>query len=827
MPQILPTDSLEVVFKKLHTSDKGVNQKQVERLLEEYGKNQIEPVSKKPGWGLLWKQFQSPFVFILLGACGVSILLREWVDSVTIVVILFFNGVISFVQEYHSQKTTAALASIIQTTVQVRRQGKELVVPREDTVLGDIILVKPGTILAADVRWIVADGLTVNESLLTGEALEVTKAVTSNLQNVDQVQGFAGTHIMTGYGEGVVTATGMHSALGKIVQLTTATQRTSAFEQGIKRLSRVMLWLVSVTLLVVFGMNIFLKGTDHLITELLFAIALAVSVIPEALPAVVTITFTKGALLLSSKQVIAKRLSAIEDLGHIQVLCTDKTGTLTENKMRVKRVLSVEPEECLRAALLTAISDGSSFDEAIRLAVSGKFYLPSPQQILWNVPFDPERKRTTVVVRRGTQSVLVTKGAPEVILKLCNKKSTPPKLLQQVEELGTQGFRTLAVATSTQPQEQPGHSYIEEKLQFLGLIAFEDPLKPTAKQAIKEAEHLGVAVKILTGDSPEVARSVALQVSILKSGEKVMTGSEFNSLSSIQKQQAVKEVNVFARVTPEDKYSIIQHLQHETVVGFLGEGINDAPALHLANVGLVVQHASDVARESADIILLDRSLTIIVEGIKQGRIIFANVSKYIRYTMIGNFGNFYAIAGISLLIPFLPMLPVQILLTNLLTDLPLMAVAMDQVHRKEIMHPLVYNVREIAFVGILLGLVSSVFDFIFFAIFRNNSPQTIQTLWLISSVLTELALIYSIRTKHFFLFSGRPHISILILSLLATIVVLGIPYLDFTSQIFHLIQPNWQQLSTIFSLVIAYFVVTEVSKLLVYKNIQGLEITRP
>lgn len=824
--EAIRTASAKEILRNVHSRAEGLTKIEVTQQRTMFGSNRLKENGRSTWWQLLTDQFRSSFVWVLIGAVVVSLFLKQWVDAGTIVTILLVNAAVGFFQEFHAQKITDKLKALVQIDIEVRRNNQMTRIPKEEVVVGDIVLVKPGTVLPADVRWIVADRLSINESVLTGESVSVNKTIEPQTNYPEMVMGFAGTHIMSGYGEAVVVATGNNSALGKIIQLASSTKGTSSFEQGIKRLSRFMLWLITVTLIVVFAVNVFIQGTNQLLTQLLFAIALAVSVIPEALPAVVTITFTKGALRLSKKKVVVKRLSAIEDLGHIQILCTDKTGTVTKNELVVKQVAAQNQERCLQYALLESNTERSSFDVAIEAALPNVEGLRQGWKTVWSLPFDPDRKRSAAVVKKAQESLLIVKGNPELVLDLCVGLSDKQKILQQAMQFGQQGRRVLAVAFQSNPKEITKDVYSESNLDFLGLIAFEDPLKETATQAIADAEQLGVQVKILTGDGVEVARAVATQVGIMAKQDSVMTGLEFSQLSSAKKAQAVEQIKVFARVNPEQKYAIIQQLQQKFVVGFLGEGINDAPALQMANIGLVVNNGSDVAREAGDIILLDNSLEVVVDGIREGRTIFANVSKYIRYTLIGNFGGFYALAGVSLLIDFLPMLPIQILLTNLLTDLPLIAVATDHIDPLDVRNPQFYNIRQFALIGILLGLVSSVFDFVFFAFFRHSSPQTIQTLWFFLSIWTELILIFSIRSRRFFLKAGRPHSSLVILIGLVIALTLCLPYIPATAQIFHFMQPTIQQLSFILGLVVVYFAATEVSKMMYYKMAPGVENTK-
>lgn len=827
------TQTPEALMTQLHSRMEGLTEVEVERARAEYGLNTLNSHNKRSALAIFASQWTSPFILVLLGACVISIFLKEYIDAITIIAILLFNNILSFFQEYHSENTVEKLQSIVPDNVLVRRKNEIVSIDRNDVVQGDIFIAKPGAIVPADVRWVVADKLEMNESALTGESVGVIKSVDANPEIPTNTMGLAGTHVVEGYGEGLVVATGERSTLGKIINLTASAKRVSAFQQNLARLSKFILWLVIITLVIVFTANIFLKGADELFPQLLFSIALAVSVIPEALPAVITITFTKGAMALAKKKVIVRRLAAIEDLGQIQVLCTDKTGTITQNVMTLTEVHSTHTDECVKMAALALEADSTdrkhasalSFDDAIiRFSTHMQKELAA-WKTLWSVPFDPERKRTTNVVRHGSTIKLVTKGAPETVLELCTQdmhdqsltKSKKHEILEQAKHLGTRGFRVLAVAYAPTRVLSEGQDYKEERLTYCGLLAFADPLKDTAKKSIAQAQALGVQVKILTGDSPEVARAVAMQVGIIGAHEHVLTGDEFDALSSSERHARVRTTHVFARVRPEQKFSIIQHLQQSTIVGFLGEGMNDAPALRLAHVGLVVHNASDIAREAADILLLDRSLHVIVDGIIEGRRIFANISKYIRYTLIGNFGNFFAIAGISILIPFLPMLPTQILLTNLLTDLPLIAVATDHVEREDVRKPHFFSIREIAVMGLALGFVSSLFDFIFFAAFYENEPAVVQTMWFIVSILTELLLVFSIRTRKVVIFSKLPAPVLTTLTISAAIITVALPFIPFTRNLFHFILPTAEWM--VIGLMIAggYVVATEMAKAAYYR----------
>ena len=456
---------------------------------------------------------------------------------------------------------------------------------------------------------------------------------------------------------------------------------------------------------------------------------------------------------------------------------------------------------------------------------------------LADLPFDPGLRRNAVLVQKAQHQELIVRGAPEEILKLCDPASLKKSfgLEKWLSERGQQGQRVLAVAkTRLNRQALPEslENFEVKNLEFLGAMAFIDPIKTSTFSAVKQAEGLGLKIKILTGDSAEVAGSVAQQIKLIATDQSVITGQQFNALSAVHQAEAVEKYDVFARVSPEDKYKIIQLLQEKYQVGYLGEGINDAPALKIAGVSLVVQSASDLARESADIVLLKKNIQVIVNGIKEGRQVFTNFSifssipsafftntvKYIQATLASNFGNFYAVAIASLFVDFLPMLPVQILLLNLLSDFPMIAISADNIDKSELAQPKKYNVRDITLIATILGVVSSIFDFILFGIFFRFSPAVLQTNWFIASILTELAFLFSIRTKRLFFKAGRPAAGIIGLTGLAAIVTIVLPFTALGQNTFHFIRPSLSHLTLIFFVVAIYFATTESVKSLYYKT---------
>lgn len=777
-------------------------------------------------WQVLLRQLTSAFLFLLIAAAGLSFLLGERLDALIIVIYVVLNTSLGFYQEFHSEKTLALLKKYLVSHVQVIRDGVQIAVPSSELVPGDIVVLEAGDIVPADMRLLEMTNLSIDESVLTGESsaaeksIAVLKTEPKEIIEADNLC-FSGTTVVTGKARGLVLRTGKNTAIGEITKLTVETHHKSSFEKGIGKFSNFILKLILATLVGVFLINVVTRGSHINIPELLiFSIALAVTVIPEALPIVITFSLSRGALRLAKHKVVVKRLSAIEDLGSIEVLCTDKTGTLTENELTVHDTFG-HKDVLLFAALGATIQAKKntsihSFDTALLDALQPK---AREEYTLYHqmkeLPFDPVTKRSSMVVERGKSYELIVRGAAEEIVKLCAISDQEKKKIKDWIQLESD-HRIFAIAKKSLTAAQAGKSIDEKHLTFVGLISFVDPIKKTAFEAVKKAEVLGVKIKILTGDSREVAGSVAQQIGLISDRSQVLTGEEFDALPVDKQVSAIHDYSIFARVSPEQKYSIIKLLQEKYEVGFLGEGINDAPALKIANVALVVQGATDVARETADIILLKKSLAVIIDGIKEGRETFANTSKFIRAILASNFGNFYTVAIASLFITYLPLLPLQILLINLLTDSPMIAIATDSLDDAELRRPRSYGIAEIATLGTILGLVSSFFDFLFFLFFARISPQALQTNWFLGSVLTELVFLFSIRTHLPVWKSKMPSLSLILLSIIAGVIAIALPFLAFGHQIFGFITPTLTNIGVVFALVAIYFVSTEAVKLLYY-----------
>ncbi len=828
------TFSEEELLEHFDTSpDDGLSSRQVEERLTQVGYNEI---TAKPvrWWEIVLRQFRSAFIYLLLVAAVIVFLVGEHLDAGIIVGFVIINAALGFYQEYRSERALRALQQFISPRARVKRDASWRVVDSRHLVPGDIINLQTGDAVPADVRILSAHNLFVNETTLTGESVPVPKrpdVLDAEPRSVYESHNlcFSGSSVVEGDAIAVVLETGTRTAMGTIAKLTVETTKESEFSKGIGRFSRFILRLILITLVVVFVANLLLKDRGANVLELLvFTIALVVSVIPEALPVVTTVSLSHGALRMAKQGVVVKRLTAIEDIGNIQVLCSDKTGTLTENTLTVTEMSpGAHPDLLYYAALTVAEIEEKTepFDIAIAEAARQRDVAQGERPLrLAEIPFDPQRRRNAVLLRESAQTVMVVRGAPEEVMRLSPTLAEPERqaLAAWVSAKGRAGERTIAIARRVLPPDTTTMSPADERdLEFLGVMAFTDPIKPSAYEAVRKAKELGVAIKIITGDTPEVAGAVGAQIGLLDDPARVVSGPELMAMPPEARTQAILEHPVIARVTPQQKYEIIQALQGSFIVGFLGEGINDAPALKLAGVSLVVESAADIAREAADIILLKENLEVIIDGIRSGRSVFANGIKYLKATLASNFGNFYAVAIGSLFIDFLPMLPLQILLVNLLSDFPMISVATDAVDESELTRPRKYDVKEIVLISTLLGVVSTVFDFLFFAVFVRQGAKMLQTNWFMGSILTELVFLFSIRSKLPFYRASRPSWYILGLTVTAFALTVILPYTAIGQTIFHFTSPTPAHLGIILGLVGAYFLCSELVKNIYYRSNLG------
>lgn len=625
------TRSVQDLEKLLNTSlENGLSTSAVEHMRQAYGFNEIKSEEVR-WWHILLNQCKSPFLLLLLASVVLSFVTKSPLDAIVVLIILGINTLLGFYQEYAAYLTLSFLKQFTIPLVHVRRDGHEKTIPQRELLPGDIVILSAGDVIPADVRFVQVRNILVDEAALTGESIPVGKTIEPlSAQITSPVDakncGFAGTTVLSGTAIALVAATGQETMLGSIAHLTSQTSHIGVFQKDITAFSLFIMYLIIGTLSLVVILNLIIKkGAIDFFDLLLFALALALGITPEALPVIATFALARGAGHLARHKVIVKRLSSIDDLGSIQVLCVDKTGTLTENVLTVVDTFHTannDPiEYAMKAVMALATKEDytvDALDDALKKYAETKKYDQKPYCLMYEIPYDPARRRGIVVIQNAEGNELIMRGVYDEIIKHCSPLEDQDAQ-QWNQEQGKQGKRVIAVAVKKIATMTDFDLEKEEQaLTLVGLIAYADPIKPGVEKSLEDAQHLGLRVKILSGDAPEVVAFVAQTLGLIKSADQVITGAAFNALSPLEQQATVDHYTVFARVSPKEKYEIIKMLQEHDDVGYLGDGMNDAPALKMANVGMVVQGAVESAREAADIILLKKSLRVIVDGIKKG-----------------------------------------------------------------------------------------------------------------------------------------------------------------------------------------------------------------
>ena len=787
---------------------KGLTEAEAAERRVRYGPNAL-PVPKHRLLGLIARQFRGIFNLMLLIAAGVTFSLGEPIDGAFILLFVFLGTALNVYQEHKSNQAADKLKAYLLSTITVIRDGTEKEVPTETLVPGDILKLESGDIVPADAIVREDRDLLVDETTFTGESIPVTKrASASSATAADEERLLQGIVIVRGNALAEITAIGQETQLAHIASTASTVQAESELVKSVDKISNFIMKVTLLTLGFVVLANILIEGREADVTSLLiFAIALAVSAIPEALPLVLTFSLSRGALEFAKRDVIVKRLSAVQDLGSVNLLCTDKTGTITENHLVFSNVypMAESPYDPLVLARLAAINLHERIPEPFDRA-SDKALTQAQRQIVERYSlaqeeaFDPALRSNGAIVKQADGKTLhVRRGSPEYFFgEGLIPRDAAAEWLQSEEE---KGHRVLGV------------SYDDGTgAHFGGFVSFVDRIKDSTIATVAAAKQMNVAITVITGDALKVAEAVGREAGLVTESAEVTEAAAFLTLPLAERKKRLSSIRVFARTTPEQKLELIQLLKEQFTVGYLGEGINDAPALKAAHVSMVVQSAADVARETADIVLLQNDLRVIVEGIRFGRETHANTMKYIRATLISNFGNFYAVAIGSLFISFLPMLPKQLLLLNLLSDFPMMAIAFDRVSAQEVERPQRYDLHSLYIIFVTMGLVSTVFDFICFGLFYRISPAVLQTNWFIASVLTEILLMLSIRSLAPITKAGWPAPSIVILSVISMALAIGLPMIPATAAFFEFRPPTMAHLGIILGIAVSYLVVTELVK---------------
>ncbi|AEB74968.1 magnesium ABC transporter ATPase [Clostridium botulinum] len=788
-----------MILKKLNTSISGLSQNEVQKRIEKYGYNEIGTEAKQSVFFKILENIKNPLNLLLIILAIVSYLTGDKTASIVMLVMVTLGVILKFVQELKADNSAEKLKSMVSTTATVVRDGVEIEVPLKMIVPGDVVHLSAGDMIPADIQLIKSKDLFVNQSALTGESLPVEKKVIEG-QWKDELENpnlcFMGTNVESGTAFAVVLSTGKQTSFGKLSSKLTLESEMTSFDKGINKYTWLMIKFIFVMVPIVFLINGLTKG--NWIEAFLFGIAVAVGLTPEMLPMIVTVNLSKGALSMAKKKVIVKKLNAIQNFGAMDILCTDKTGTITCGKVILEKHLNIygnDSERVLKYGFINSFYQ-TGLKNIMDIAIlehknDGEDYFNIEKKYLKidEIPFDFVRKRMSVVVEnKRIEHVLVCKGAVEEVLGLCNKYETKEgtedfngkmttKIDNMIKKLNAEGFRVIAVAYKIFDNNKKEYTLQDEnELTLLGFLAFLDPPKETSKDAIAKLHKYNVDVKVLTGDNEIVTKKICEEVNLPI--DKILLGNEIDRMSDEELAKVSEKTSVFAKLSPMHKERIIKALQRKDhVVGFMGDGINDAPALKVSDVGISVDTAVDIAKESSDIVLLENNLLVLEEGLLEGRRVFGNIVKYIKMTASSNFGNMFSVIGASIFVPFLPMMPLQVLTNNLLYDLSQTTIPTDSVDEEWIAKPRKWSVDDIKRFIIYIGPISSIFDyttyFVMLYIFKAwNNPALFQTGWFLESLFTQTLIIHVIRTNKIPFIESRASKPLTITSLL--IVILGV-----------------------------------------------------
>lgn len=822
----LATCSKDELFKILDSSEHGLDMYEVKRRVAQFGKNIISENKKTNFFIVVYDNVKSPLTLMLVVLASVSFYMNDIRTAVVIGGMTLLSVVLSSFQELRSSKAAEKLRNMVSSMVAVLRQesplhtknmvdmqihevlAQTIELPIKDIVPGDIVHLSAGDIIPADLRILSAKDLFSNQASLTGEAMPVEKFAINERYEIESMLEahnicFMGTSIVSGTAIGIVCTTGKETYLGSIAKTIESAAEQTSFDIGIQKITWLMLKFMLFMVPVVMLINGFLK--HDWIGAFLFGLSVAVGLAPEMLPMIVTVNLGKGALALAKQKVIVKKLSAIQNFGAMDVLCTDKTGTLTQDKIILAHHVDMNAKESthvLELAYLNSFHQTGlkNLLDVVVLEHSEIDRLAKDEFVnkIDEIPFDFHRKKMSVVVGKADNThLLITKGAVEEMVNVCTfveregeilplDKSMHDEIFSLVNGYNNDGFRVIAVAYKTIPNSQQAYTVEDESQMILaGFMSFLDPPKESAREAIKALSAYGVCVKVLTGDNEIVTQKVCKDVGLLVSG--MYKGSDIDKMSDEELKMAVEEATIFAKLSPDNKARIVSALrQNGHTVGFLGDGINDAPALKVADVGISVNTAVDIAKETADIILLERSLLVLVKGVLLGRKVFANIIKYIKMGASSNYGNMFSMVGASAILPFIPMQPIQIVTNNFLYDLSQSTTPTDNVDEELIGNPRKWDINEIKNFMLIVGPTSSVFDYITFGVMIfmfdawSNAPL-FQTGWFVESLISQTLIIHIIRTNKIPFFQSTASLPVILMTLGVMCFGIWLPFSPFAS----------------------------------------------
>lgn len=794
------TGNVEQVFTEFKTAFEGLHHEEILKRKEYYGRNEIAPEKQKPFFIRFLLTFNNPLTLLLVFLVLLSLFTRDTRTAIVVSLMILISVTLKFIQETQAYNAAEKLKKMVRTTCTAIRDGVAKEISLAKLVPGDIVSLSAGDLIPADLRLLRSKDLFINQSLLTGEAIPVEKHAEPEAGNKTILElsniCFAGTNVESGLATAVVVATGMNTYFGNLAKSISGKRIKTSFDKGVDQFTWLMIRFMLVMTTAVFLINGFVKHDWW--QAFLFGISIAVGLTPEMLPAIVAINLSKGAIALVKKKVIVKRLNAMQNFGAIDILCTDKTGTLTQNKVEVIRNINIEEKDDEKIELYGFLNSlyQTGFKNLLDTAVLSfsekknmKAYIRDRFTRIDEIPFDFLRKRISIIVKdEQGKDILICKGAVEEVLEQCNTYSLEQKHHEVTEEIrkkiqsvsekfAADGYRVIAVASRPIDAMKKRYDKTDEyHLTFLGFITFLDPPKASAKIALQELQNHGISVKVLTGDNELVTKKICSEVSLPIQG--ILLGSVIESMNDTDLQNCVDKTTIFAKLSPDHKKRVVQALQrNHHVVGFLGDGINDAPALRTADVGISVDSAVDIAKESADMILLESSLQVLSNGVLEGRRVFGNIVKYIKMGASSNFGNMFSVIGASIFVPFLPMAPLQVLTNNLLYDISQTAIPTDTVDQEYLEKPRQWNMIDIRRFMIFIGPISSIFDYLTFFmmlfIFKSwNNPGLFQTGWFIESLLTQTLIVHVIRSKKIPLLQTRASTALIVTT--AIVMITGI-----------------------------------------------------
>ena len=829
---------VDEVLKTIETSKNGLSTEQANERIEKLGQNLFEEKKSASKLMVFINQFKNPITMILIFAAILSIFLKDYSDGIIILIIIMISALLSYNHESKANDAVKKLLSTVSVTSAVLRDGKFQELDNSKLTIGDIISVKTGDMIPADCLLIEENSLSMDESSLTGETFPVEK----NVEKLEEKTALSqrknslwmGTHVISGSGKAVIVNLAKDSEFGKITESLDETETDTDFERGIKDFGNLILQVTTILIGLIFLFNIILN--KPFLESFMFALALSVGLTPQMLPAIISVNLSQGAKRMSAQGVIVKKLNSIENFGSMTVMCSDKTGTITKGQVKLESAMDNTGKKSETLVKLAAINSyfqegyTNPIDQAILDENKNDF---KKYEKLFEIPYSFENKLLSVIVNTNNdlsdQNIMITKGALTSVINVCstyqddggnsgNIEEIKSEIMDLFEKYSSQGYRILGLAYKNIDQENDASKQKAENLIFRGLLLFIDPLKDDIKDVIEQMNSLGVSLKMITGDNHLIAKNIGSKVGL--NPDKILLGEDLNSYSLSQLNKKIMDIDIFAEISPNQKEKIIlAYKQAGEIVGYMGDGINDAPAIKQADVGISVDTAADTAKDAASIVLLENSLKVLVSGIKEGRRTFINTLKYIFVATSANFGNMFSMAGASLFLKFLPLLPKQILLTNLFTDFPSLQIASDSVDEDWLQSPVTWDMKFIKRFMIIFGITSSVFDYITFVVllllFKANE-QFFQTGWMLESVISAMVVMLIVRTKRPVI-KSKPSNKLLIAIVLVAIALIALIYSPISSFL-GLIALPVQALLSMLAISLIYALTAEILKKQFYKH---------